>query len=395
MLPEIQREFAEKIYSDKKHEDILAKADALTGVHVEWRISEMPIFLSNEYRQKIEQYAIEIAEICLRPPHSVQAAQSLEPRYTVPHEDTKPMFVIADFALTGTAHDGFDAKLVELQGFPSLYAYQFAFSKLFCKHYGCDDYDYVLSGLSDSSYLEILRSAILGKHEPADVILTEYKPEKQKTRPDFLLTQSMLGVRETDICSLVKQGNRLFYSSNGTLRQVRRIFNRAIVDELESEKATLPFAWTDDLDIEWAGHPNWYFKISKHSLPFLRHKAVPIAHFLDELDAVPHNLDDYVLKPLYSFAGKGVNIFPTESDISSIRPNERHGWLLQEKIHYAEAIYTPEGMNKAEIRVMMIWLPEAERPIPVISLARTGRGPMMGVRFNSSPWTGSNICLFG
>lgn len=395
MLPDLQREFAEKRYSEKSHQLLLAKADEAATIKVEWRISEMPIFLSQEYKRKIEQYSIDITKLCLQPPHSTVASQSLEPRHTVPHEDAKPLFIIADYALTGTAETGFDAKLVELQGFPSLYTYQFVFSGIVREHYGYHDLDYTLSGLSDTSYLDILRSAIVGNQSPDDVILMEYKPVLQKTRPDFLATQRLFGVSEVDICTLTKQGNKLYYPKDGQLRQVRRIYNRAIVDELESESAVMPFAWTDELDVEWAGHPNWYFKISKHSLPFLHHPAVPSARFLDELDEIPHNLEDYVLKPLYSFAGKGVNVFPTEADILAVPATERHGYLLQEKIRYSEPIYTPEGMNKAEIRVMLIWLPEQTEPIPMIALARTGRGPMMGVRFNSSPWTGSNACLFG
>lgn len=394
MLPELQREFAEKQFSAVSHSELLALADKEAGVHVEWRISEMPILLSREFKEKIERYSVEIAELCLKSPHAEASARSLNPQYTTPREDAKPMFVIADYALTGDVKSGFDAKLVELQGFPSLYAYQFLFSGLVRNHYNFEGFDYTLSGLSDDAYLYVLKSAIVGKQNPDDVILTEYKPETQKTRPDFLATERLFGVRETDICSLTKQGNQLFTVRNGELHRVRRLYNRAIVDELESEKAELPFSWTDDLDVEWAGHPNWYFKISKHSLPFLHHEAVPKAQFLHELQDVPKDLGGYVLKPLYSFAGKGVNVFPTEADIMAVPLLERHGWLLQEKIKYSEAIYTPEGMNKAEIRVMMIWLPESELPVPVIALARTGRGPMMGVRYNSSPWTGSNACLF-
>ncbi len=395
MLPKIQREFAEKLYTIKKHQELLAKADVAATMHVEWRISEMPVFLSHEYRRKIERYSIEIAELCILPPHSEKAVLSLMPQYTVPHEDAKPLFLIADYALTGSNNDGYDAKLVELQGFPSLYAYHFILSQIVQKHYGYEEFSYTLSELSDNSYLDLLRNAIVGNQQAEDVILTEYKPQTQKTRPDFLATERLFGVRETDICSLIKQDNKLYYRKDGKMHQAKRLYNRAIVDELESENTILPFVWTDDLDVEWAGHPNWYFKISKHSLPYLHHAAVPSAHFLNEIDSIPQDLKNYVLKPLYSFAGKGVNVQPTEADIISIQPNERHNWLLQEKIRYAEAIYTPEGMNKAEIRIMMIWPPEALLPMPMIALSRSGRGPMMGVRYNSSPWTGSNTCLFG
>jgi len=157
----------------------------------------------------------------------------------------------------------------------------------------------------------------------------------------------------------------------------------------------IPFNWTDDLDVEWAGHPNWYFRISKYSLPFLKHKSVPKSIFLNTLDGVPDNLSQYVLKPLFSFAGKGVIINPTAEDIEAIPDEMRSNFVLQERITYAESIYTPLGMNKVELRIMMLWPEEWDAPVPVMSLARTGRGPLMGARYNSIDWTGANGCLFG
>ena len=46
-------------------------------------------------------------------------------------------------------------------------------------------------------------------------------------------------------------------------------------------------AWTDDLDVEWAGHPNYYFRISKFSIPWLRHPWVPRTQFLHEIGRLP------------------------------------------------------------------------------------------------------------
>jgi hypothetical protein len=167
------------------------------------------------------------------------------------------------------------------------------------------------------------------------------------------------------------------------------------VDELEDAQAQLPFSWTDQLDVEWAGHPNWYFRMSKYSLPYLNHSSVPETMFVDEIESIPYDLMNFVLKPLYAFAGKGVNVNPTQVDIDAIPAEQQHNWVLMEKIHYAECLHTPLGMNKLEIRCMMVWLDEWERPLPTISLVRTGRGAMMGARFNNIEWTGANLCLFG
>ena len=101
-----------------------------------------------------------------------------------------------------------------------------------------------------------------------------------------------------------------------------------------------------------------------------------------------------MLKPLYSFAGKGVNVAPTLRDIEAVPAEQRAHWILQEKIDYASCLPTPHGNNKVEIRVMLLWFPDADKPMPVIAMARTGRAAMMGARYNMDPWTGSSGCLF-
>ena len=396
MLPEFQREFAEKYYSDDKYKRFLQELDVAVGMKIEYRVSEMPVFVSNSFKHELETAAIEVALECMSPEHLEASNGSLSTNHSVANQDSKPLFVIVDFAVALDDNGNFTPKVVELQGFPSLFGYQFVLAQQIKKFYNFDrEFEHTFSNLSDEDYINVLSKAILGNYSPDECCLLEYQPHLQKTRPDFLCTNKLIGIEETDICSVVKKGNQLFHTRNGNLHQIKRIYNRAIIDELEDNNVTLPFNWSDNLDVEWAGHPNWYFRISKYSLPFLQHKSIPKSIFLNKIDNVPSDLHNYVLKPLFSFAGKGVIINPTESDILGISQENRKNYVLQERIHYAESLYTPLGMNKVELRIMMIWLEEWQSPVPVMSLARTGRGPMMGVRYNSVPWSGSNGCLFG
>jgi hypothetical protein len=220
----------------------------------------------------------------------------------------------------------------------------------------------------------------------------EIDPLHQKTLPDFLLTEKMLGVRAVDIVSIKKDGSRLYYERGGKRIPIRRIYNRAIVDELERKNVKLAFDWRDDLDVEWAGHPNWYFRISKFSIPYLKHATVPKTWFLDQLKTIPADLENYALKPLYSFAGLGVIIAPKKEDISAIPPEKRPYYILQERLNFEPVIETPHGMTKAEIRVMYIWLDELT---PVMTIIRTGRGLMMGVDHNKNmEWVGASAGLY-
>ena len=176
--------------------------------------------------------------------------------------------------------------------------------------------------------------------------------------------------------------------------QVERIYNRMIADELMRKNVTLPFDLRDELDVEWAGHPNWYFRISKFSIPFLRHECVPRTWFLDELDALPADRDNYLIKPLYSFAGMGIKFAPTDEDIAAIPGDRRHEYILQERIAFEPVIDTPPGPTQAEIRIMYIWLESDVQPIPVLTLVRMGRGQMMGVDHNRNlEWVGGSAGL--
>ncbi|MES2767005.1 MAG: hypothetical protein V4642_14115 [Bacteroidota bacterium] len=396
MLPHIQEEYARKIFSGEKFEAFKTAMDEACGMHIPYRVTEMPVFVSAAFKKKLEDAAVAIITQCTEGEIFKASAVTLEPRYTVPRESPHPTFAVVDFAVTQDAAGEFQPKLIELQGFPSLYGYQYVFATEIKKAFGlADDWDFTFSGLTEAEYVALLKEALLKDFSPDECALLEYKPLEQKTRPDFLALKALTGLEETDILKVKKDGKTLLHERNGKWVPLRRIFNRAIIDELDEKNVELPFSWQDELDVEWAGHPNWYFRISKFVLPFLKHESVPKTMFLHQLDEIPSDLENYVLKPLYSFAGKGVNIAPTESDIAAIPQKDREHWVLQEKVRYAECVYTPEGMNKVEIRVMMIWPDDAEKPLPVMSLVRTGRGPMMNVNYNSLPWSGSSGCLFG
>ena len=146
--------------------------------------------------------------------------------------------------------------------------------------------------------------------------------------------------------------------------------------------------------MQWAGHPNWFFRWSKHALPGLRHPLVPEARLVSELERVPDDLERWVLKPLYSFSGSGVNVDPTPADLAAVPEAERAHTLLMRKVDYAPVVESPEGpRSRVEVRVMCVW--KGGRPLPVMMLARLSQGKMMGVKFNrDKTWVGSTSCLW-
>jgi hypothetical protein len=390
MRPDRQRAFIDRV-SDASYAAVRAELDAWLGTHIAYRVCEMPIFVSDAFRRDLEASAVEILQQCVRPDVLRHTDATLDPAYTVPNESPRPLFAVVDFAVTGDDIQGYQPRLIELQGFPSLFGYQYLYASTMRRHYALHDTTPFFGGLDEAAYVRLMQRVLLADHDPMHCALLEVDPGHQKTRPDFIATEKLFGLRTVDIRRVQRVGRRLV-DEHGT--ELKRVYNRAIIDELTDLGTTLQFNWTDDLDIEWAGHPNWYFRISKFIMPYLDHAAVPVTRFLDRITELPSDLDSYVLKPLYSFAGKGVNVHPTAADVDAIPHEQRSNWVLQQKVRYADCVATPHGTNRVEIRVMCVWPDGADAPMPVMSLARTGRGDLMGARYNTQPWTGSSGCLF-
>jgi len=393
MIPSSRQAFNSKFRAEQ-YPELLSLLAQRCGMPIGFRVSETPCFLPAELLSRMASDGKElIRQLVDNPAYRARSDESIPPEFRVPNEAPHPMFVQVDFGLVRDAAGELQPKLVELQAFPSLYAYQPVLARTFVDVYGLDQgLQYLLSGLDSASYLALLRQAIVGSQDPENVILMELDPSHQKTLPDFLLTEKLLGIRTVDIRSIKKDKNRLYWDLEGRRVPVRRIYNRAIVDELERKGVQLGFDFRDDLDLEWAGHPNWYFRISKYSIPYLKHQSVPKTWFLDQLDAMPDDLENYALKPLYSFAGLGVLIAPKKEDIAAVAEERRSQYILQERLHFEPVIETPFGGTKVEVRVMYIWVDELT---PVLTILRMGRGLMMGVDHNRNmEWVGSSAGLF-
>jgi hypothetical protein len=387
LIPSHRRRFNQG-FSETKYARFLALLQQRCGEPVPFRHSETPCFLPAGLIDRMARYGREMVEQLLaNPQYERESRAAIPPEYNVPGEDPVPMFVQADFGLDAELQP----RLVEIQGFPTLYAYQPLLAESYRAAYGIDETLRTLPGAMDANeYRAILREAIVGRHDPANVVLLEIDPARQKTRHDFLLTEQDYGVRAVDISAVVKHGNRLYYHRDGKLTPIHRIYNRAIVDELVRKQVPMAFDFRDDLDVEWAGHPNWFFRLSKFSLPYLDHPAVPRTRFLDRAQDIAHP-EDYVLKPLYSFAGAGVIVGPTAEQLAAVPEHQRNQYILQERVNFRPVVETPFGPTKIEIRIMYVWL---DRLRAVNTIIRMGRGAQMGVDHNKGQaWVGASAAF--
>jgi len=392
MIPFYRQDFNSR-FSPEKYGRFRREMTSRCGMEVPFALCETPCFFPNALVERMgEDGKALIRQLVENPEYRTRSEASIPAKFRVPNESPHPMFIQVDFGLVRDSAGELQPKLVELQAFPSLYAYQPVLAQAYIDVFSLDaKLRYFLSGLDSAAYRQLLQDAIVAGHDPANVVLMEVHPEEQKTRPDFLLTEKLLGIRTVCITKIRKQERRLFYEEAGKQVPIERIYNRTIVDELERKGVALPFDFRDELDVEWAGHPNWYFRMSKYSIPYLKHPSVPRTWFLDQLTEVPTDLENFVLKPLYSFAGLGVVIAPSRKDIDAIPATKRSAYILQERLNFTPVVETPHGATKVELRLMYVWL---DKLVPALTIVRMGRGLMMGVDQNKNmAWVGSSAAL--
>jgi hypothetical protein len=406
-------------YQPETYRALLRRLDLRAGAKIEFRVAETPVFLPITMLEEMAQSGVELTQRLLGwPEYLAEAERSIPGAYRVAGGSEHPHFLTADFALVEAAGGELVPRLVEIQAFPSVFAYQAMLSEEYRRVFGLpESLGIFLGGLNAESFWALFRETVLGRHAAEHVVLTEVDPLHQKTLPDFLLTAKHLGIAVVDIASLVPNGNRLHYlNDQGKLVPIHRIYNRAIADEMIGRNIQLPFRLTDPWDVEWAGHPNWYFLISKFAVPWLSaagERVVPPAAFLDDFlsgegftrlraagvklpedkggDAV---FEDLLLKPLFSFAGKGIQFAPTRQELESIPETERGNYLVQQRMHFVPTVQTPHGLTQAEIRILYMW-PDGGELTPALPLVRLGRGKMMGVDHNrNQEWVGASAAFW-
>ena len=385
-------------FTPEKYAAFLETVGTAFGEAPTFRIAETPIFVPTALKAQLLRGVHDIAAVLAQPDFKQRSEAAIPAHLRVPGEDEHPIFLQLDFGICRDANGGLTPQLIELQGFPSLYFFQLMLANAYRKHFDVPaDFHGLFDGLDDDAYLQLLRETIVGDSKPENVILLEVEPEKQNTRIDFWGGEKYLGIKTLCLSKLKREGRDLFYlDEQGRRVGVERIYNRIIFDELE-KRSDLPREWdmTTEVNAEWVGHPNWFFRISKHTLPFLHSDFVPKTLFLNELTSIPADLENWVLKPLFSFSGQGVKINVAPEDIHAV--DDPSNYILQRKVQYVAAVETtnPAEPSKCEIRMMMLWKKGWDQPRLVNNLVRISKGEMVGVRYNKGKdWVGASVGFF-
>jgi len=379
----------------EKYSRLLSDLNDGLKTPIAFRVAETPIFLTADFRDKLIAAGNDIIHTILRPDFKQLTDRAIPDKWRVANENDHPHFIALDFAVCRDEKDEIVPKLIELQGFPSLYGFQARLGDSYKSNFDIsDDWTIFFSGLDKKSYIGLLKKTILGDCEPEEVVLMDVNAPEQKTSADFYITQDLLGTPIVSLAELEQDGNTLFYKSNGEKKRIRRIYNRLIFDEIDNDPDIFNkvIDLRQPLDVEWITHPNWFYRISKFTMPFLKGDYIPKTQFLHQVKQLPTDLENYVLKPLFSFAGQGVIIDVAKSDINDIKDPEN--WILQQKVNYEPVVQSPDGGVKAEIRLLYLWPDGYEKPLLAINLARLSRGKMIGVRYNKDfDWVGGTVAF--
>mgnify|MGYP000698392852 CR=1 FL=1 len=384
-------------FEEKTYQTLLDDINKKFNYKIPFKIAETPIFIPKVLKDRLVNACNDIMLVINQPNFkALTEGAFFDAKMCVPNEDEHSKFIQLDFGICLDEHGDPTPKLIELQGFPSLYCFQYLLKTMYRKHYDIPEHLTIHpTGIKSSEFLELLREEIVGNTNPKQVILLEIEPEKQATAIDFLCTSDLLGIKVLCISKLIKKGKQLFYLDDGGEKiQVLKIYNRIIFDELDQRgDLQREFDFTDDVDVEWIGHPNWFFRISKYTMPLLKGDYVPKSFYLNKLEHLPEDLENYVLKPLYSFAGAGVQLHVTKNMIANVK--NKANYLLQEKVAYHPIVQTLDEAAKCEIRMMLIYCKKDNTTKIVSNLVRLSKGEMIGVKYNKDKtWVGGSTGFF-
>lgn len=396
MISSVRQAFNNQFTTEKYHA-YLQELNSLFPGALEFRVAETPVFIPKDFTRQMTETCESILDLIMDPKFKELTDRAIPANVNVPGEDDFCHFITFDFGVCETEGGKLEPQLIEMQGFPTLFAFQAYQPDIVRKHFTFpNNFTAYLGGFEKESYLQLMKEIILGGYDTENVILLEIFPHQQKTRIDFYFTQHFTGIQTVCLTELIQEGNELYYIKHGKKTVVKRIYNRIIFDDLQQQSAEVQEKGRlllSDLNVEWVPHPNWFYRISKFTLPFIRNPFVPQTFFLNEINQVPTDLENYVLKPLFSFAGQGVIIDVTSADIEKVKDAEN--WILQRKVKYADIIQTPDIPAKLEIRLFYFWKNRASRPVPANNLARLSKGKMIGVRYNKDKeWVGGTLCFF-
>ncbi len=398
MIESLRKKFNEQ-FTQNQYEQVIQLLEKPFSQHIGFKVSETPVFIESDFLNKSMDLCHYIIDEISQDSFKVKTEQAIPLEYIVPNEKKNIDFLVIDMAIAKDVRGQIVPSIIEIQAFPTIVSYQIVLERYIKEVFSSvipSNFTGYCKGFDAISAQAYIKKILLGNISPENTILLDVKPNQQKTNIDFYYTEQLFGISAVCLSELIAEGRQLFYKKNGKKILIRRIYNRLIFDELDrcepifKEKLKILF---QPLDVEWVSHPNWFYRVSKYAIPFLHHPYIPETRFLSAVKELPKDLENYVLKPLFSFAGIGVMIDITKESIATIKDPQY--WILQRKVVYAPIIRTLDEPAKVEIRFICGCAEEDKKPKPILNLVRLSKGKMIGVDFNKNKtWVGGSVAFW-
>lgn len=124
MIPELRSSFNAN-FTSGAYAELLRRLDRQCGGPIQFRVAETPIFLPRNLLDEMANEGAALAQYLIANPVYLAAARRAIPAgFDVSSQTSHPHFLTADFALVRDAAGELVPRLVEIQAFPSVFAYQ-------------------------------------------------------------------------------------------------------------------------------------------------------------------------------------------------------------------------------------------------------------------------------
>ncbi|MCC7523930.1 MAG: hypothetical protein IT250_03855, partial [Chitinophagaceae bacterium] len=276
MVPQLREAF-NRTFSSERYQEFLKDLESAHPGEIEFRVAETPVFADKAFTQKMLDACESIVDIICNPQFKAVTERAIPKNEYVPGETAHSHMIAFDFGICINKEDELEPQLIEMQGFPTLFGFQAYYPEIIRKHFDIPaNYSHYLNGYDQTSYLAMLNKLLLGSHAVENVVLLEIKPHEQKTRIDFYCTTDYTGIQPVCLTEVFAEGRDLYYLKDGKKTAIKRIYNRVIFDDLKAQSGMEnAIDITQEWNVEWIPHPNWFYRISKFTLPFIDHAYVP------------------------------------------------------------------------------------------------------------------------
>lgn len=273
-------------FTEEKYAAYMKDVEAISPCALDFRNAETPIFVPKDFTNKMLGACEDIIDVIVAPNFKELTQRSIPNNLMVSGNEEHAQLLVFDFGICDDGNGGYEPQLIEMQGFPTLFAFQAIHSELTATYANVpSNYSSYLNGYNKETYLQLFKEIVIGNTNIDEVVLLEIYPEKQKTRIDFDASEKLIGVKTLCLTKLKANGKQLYYNKeNGDEQIITRIYNRLIFDDLNQQQGLENIIdLTKEYNVTWIPHPNWFYRISKYTLPFINNKYVPETFFLNEI----------------------------------------------------------------------------------------------------------------